>query len=280
MQMVKILNIKINNIKSTEIAEKMEGFLHYKKPVLICTPNTEIIIIAQEDKHLKEILNETSSLNLADGFGLLWAAKFNSLPIPNTKVIREIIIFFEWLFSIALIPFIPSLFNNPIAERIPGSDFIRKITAFAAKNRLRVFLLGGAPTVAERTALQLQTEIPDLKISGVYSGKADETSEIIGAINKSRSDILLVAFGAPKQEKWLAENLNRTKCKIGIGLGGSFDFVAGVKKRAPIWMQKSGLEWLYRLYKEPRRIVRQLALPKFLWLVLINRFKTNKTTPS
>ncbi len=273
MPKIEILNVKVDNVDASQIFLKLNGFLNDKKPALICTPNTEMVILAQEDSEFKEILNNRSKLNLPDGFGLLWAAKFNTLPAPNLIILREIIIFIEWLFSILIIPIAPRFFNNPIRERIAGADFIRTIAKFAADQRLRVFLLGGAPTVAERTALQLQTEIPDLKISGVHSGKADETSEIIGAINKSRSDILLVAFGAPKQEKWLAENLKKTKCKIGIGLGGSFDFVAGVRKRAPKWMQKSGLEWLFRLYSEPSRIKRQLALPKFIWLILINRLK-------
>lgn len=270
---VEILNIKVDNISSSGTIAKLESFLMGTRPTLICTPNTEMVVLAQKDSYFKEILNEKSKLNLPDGFGLLWAAKFDSLPAPNLPLMRQTVIILEWILTIILIPIFPQFFKNPINERIAGADFIRTISRFAAKNKLRVFLLGGAPTVAERTALQLQTEIPDLKISGVHSGKANESSEIIAAINKSRSDILLVAFGMPKQEKWLADNLIRTKCKIGIGLGGSFDFVAGVRKRAPKWMQKSGLEWLYRLYKEPARIKRQIALPKFLWLVLVNRLK-------
>jgi len=275
MSKIKILGIKIDNFKSDQITEKLDAFILQKKPALICTPNTEFIVSAQKDSYFKEILNDTSSLNLPDGIGLLWAAKFNTLPTPKVTFVREIAIIVEWILSILLIPLLPNLFKNPLKERITGADFTRTIAKFAADNRLRMFLLGSAPTVAERTALQLQMEIPSLKISGVHSGKAEEASRILEAINKSRTDILLVAFGAPKQEKWLAENLNKTKCKIGVGVGGSFDFIAGVKKRAPKWMQKSGLEWFYRLVQEPSRIKRQLALPKFLWLVFINKLKTH-----
>lgn len=274
MPKIRILDIEIDNLKFNQITERLDDFVLRKKPVLICTPNTEFIVAAQEDSYFKEILNKTSNLNLPDGFGLLWAAKFDTFPTMNIVFVREIIIIIEWILSILLIPLVPSFFKNPLKERITGADFTRKIAKFAADNSLRIFLLGGASTVAERTALQLQTEIPDLRISGVHSGKAEESSQIIEAINKSRADILLVAFGAPKQEKWLAENLDKTKCKIGIGVGGSFDFIAGVKKRAPMWMQKSGLEWLYRLVQEPNRIKRQMALPKFLWLVLISKLKT------
>ena len=277
MKKVEILGVTINSITSDHLQAAIEKFLDSKGPNLICTPNTEFIVTAQEDAYFKEILNNTSKLNLPDGFGLLWAAKFNTLPVPNVKVIREIVIFFEWIFSLIIIPITPNFFKNPIRDRITGADFTKDIARIAAEKNSRIFLLGGAPTVAERTALQLQTEIPNLKIGGVNSGKKEMVSEIIGAINKSRSEILLVAFGSPKQEKWLAENLLKTKCKIGVGVGGSFDFIAGIKKRAPKWVQKSGLEWLFRLIQEPGRIKRQMALPKFMWLVLENRLRNIKT---
>jgi N-acetylglucosaminyldiphosphoundecaprenol N-acetyl-beta-D-mannosaminyltransferase len=181
----------------------------------------------------------------------------------------------EWIITILLIPLFPKYFTYPIKKRISGADFIWDLAKFSAERRLKVFLLGGAPTIAERTALQLQSKIPDLRIAGVNSKDPKDTAEIVSQINKSKADILLVAFGAPKQEFWLSENLNKTDCKIGIGVGGSFDFIAGVKKRAPAWMQKSGLEWLYRLISQPSRILRQMALPKFLYLVLKDKLSNS-----
>lgn len=271
MNEIKILDIKINNISFAAANQKLEMFLKSKTSALICTPNAEMIVAATKDPYLKDILNERSNLNLPDSFGLLWAARFEALPVPKIKILRELTIFLEWIISIILIPFLPCLYHRPIPEKISGSDFIWEITKFSDVNRLKIFLLGGGPTVTERAALELQTKNPDVKIAGVHSGSSENYNEINSAIRKSRAEILLVAFGAPKQEKWLAENLSKTGCKIAIGLGGTFDFVSGMKKRAPKWMQKSGLEWLFRLIQEPSRLKRQLALPEFLFLVLLEK---------
>lgn len=267
MSKIKILDINVDNITMAAARQKLEQFLTSKKGSLICTPNAEMVVAANSDPYLKEILNDRSDLNLPDSFGLLWAAKFNTLRTPSKGILRTFVVFLEWIFTIVLIPVIPWIFKKPIPEKISGSDFIWEISKFASDNKLKIFLLGGGPTVAERAALELQTKYPDIRIAGVYSGSSENSEEITRAVQKSRAEILLVAFGAPKQEKWLAENLQKTTCKVAIGLGGTFDFVSGLKKRAPRWMQASGLEWLFRLMQEPWRIKRQLSLPKFLWLV-------------
>lgn len=268
---IKILDIKIDPFVLNQADSQLSFFFNQKKPTLICTPNTEIVMLAQRNSELKEILNNKSKLNLPDGIGILWAARFNTLWTPKTPVLREFVIFLQWLLTIIMIPLFPNFFNTPIKERVSGSDFAWLIAEFACKNKYKLFLLGGAPTVAQRAALELQTNIYDLRIAGVHSGGIEDTEEIIAAINKSKADILLVAFGAPKQEKWLNKNLEKTCCKIGIGVGGTFDFIAGTKKRAPKWMRRIGLEWLFRLVIEPKRIIRQIVLPKFMLLILINR---------
>jgi len=275
MSKANILGIKIDKFTLSEAVLKLDDLLARKRQAIICTPNTEMIMLSKKDAELKDILNNRSSMNLADGFGLLWAAKFDSLPRPENYFLRIFVVTIEWVLSIIFIPIIPSFYRKPIPEKISGSDFVFEIVKFAVKNNLKVFLLGGGPTIAERTALELQTKTPELKIAGVYSGSSNNNVEILKAIEKSRADILLVAFGAPKQEKWLAENLKKTNCKIGIGLGGTFDFISGVKNRAPIWMQKSGLEWLFRLSREPSRIKRQMALPKFLWTCLTRKLQNS-----
>jgi N-acetylglucosaminyldiphosphoundecaprenol N-acetyl-beta-D-mannosaminyltransferase len=272
MSKVNVLGVKIDNLTIPESEDQLSAFLLQKKPAIICTPNTEIVVLANRDKGFLDILNQESSLNLPDSIGVLWAAKFNSFKNPENRFLSGIVIVLQWFFSILLIPFAPNFYNT-IPEKISGSDFVYKIVEFAVKNRLKLFLLGGGPTIAEQAALKLQTETPGLRIGGVYSGSSKDNEKIIEAINKSRADILLVAFGAPKQEKWLSLNLQKTSCKIGIGLGGTFDFVSGRKKRAPMWMRRLQLEWLFRLIIEPRRIWRQTAIPKFLWMVLANRLK-------
>lgn len=272
---IEVLNTKINALRESEVLEKIDRIMHQKKPSLICTVNTEMIIKAKNDDELKNILNSYSSINLADGVGLLWASRFQSLKVPSEPVAKEIIIFLQWLITIIMIPILPKYFKHPIPERIAGSDFIWKIAQFATDNKYKIYLLGGKETIAEKTALKLQTDIYGLKIAGVNSSDPDKTDKIIESIVKSNADILFVAYGVPKQEKWLRENLKKTGVKLGIGVGGSFDFIAGSQKRAPTWMQRTGLEWLFRLITEPMRFKRQLALPYFLYLNLIEKYKKN-----
>lgn len=270
---VKILDVLIDCIATADTEERLNELCNLKNSSIITTPNTEFLIKAQTNDQFKKILNSQSRLNIPDGMGLLWAGKFLTLKTPCTGILKKVLMILQWFGTIILLPITPSFFKKPIPERVTGVDFIWTIAKFAAKNHLKLFLLGGAPTVAERTALKLQTDIYDLRIAGVHSGNPEQSEEIVEAVKKSRVDILLVAFGAPKQELWLDEYLAKTGAKIGIGLGGTFDFIAGLKSRAPLWMQEAGLEWLYRLIIEPTRIKRQLSIPYFMWLVLVEKLK-------
>jgi N-acetylglucosaminyldiphosphoundecaprenol N-acetyl-beta-D-mannosaminyltransferase len=269
-----ILDIKIDSLTVDEAISRLEELMTENKPSIICTPNTEFLIKAQHDEEFKKILNTKSKLNLPDSYGLLWAARFMTLPVPKIPVFREITIILEWILSLILLPIISKQYHYPLKEKISGSDFIWDIAKFAAKDKYRVFLFGGAPVVAEQTALKLQTEVFDLRIAGMFHGDLSREDEAIDAMKKSRADILLVCLGAPLQEKWLDANLAKTGCKIGVGLGGTFDFIAKIVPRAPRFMQKSGLEWLYRLFVEPKRFKRQFALPEMALLVLKDKLMT------
>lgn len=272
MNKVNILKIRLDSIEKKEYEKIFHDFTESGNHT-ICTPNPEIIIKAQKDKDLNKILNQTSSLNITDGIGLVWAAKYlNTKPVFD-KYISYLYFMIVWFLSIIFMPIYTRFGNRPIKARVSGSDFIWDMAEYASKNHLEIFFVGGEPTVAERCSLKLQTDLPDLRVAGVHSGSIEDTEEIVGAIKKSKADILFVAYGAPKQEKWLAANLRQTGCRIGMGVGGSFDFVAGIKPRAPIWVQKLGFEWFFRLIIEPRRIVRQMAIPKFMFLVLIEKLK-------
>lgn len=268
-----VLGIKIDNLTYTEAVQRLGGLMEKKSQSIITTPNAEFIITAQKDEIFKKILNDEASLNLPDGYGLLWAGKFLSVKLPTEKWLKIPLAVIIWLFSLVFLPLFVRLKKEPLPERISGSDFIWDIAKFATENNHKLFLLGGAPTVAERTALKLQTDIYGLRIGGVHSGRAEDFNDIQEAINKSRAEILLVSFGAPKQEKWLSQHLKKTCCKIGVGLGGTFDVIAGTQQRAPKWMQNLGLEWLHRLVQEPTRFKRQLAIPKLMWLVLLEKIK-------
>ncbi len=155
---------------------------------------------------------------------------------------------------------------------------VTRLSEEAAVRGWRVYFLGAAPGVAEETSRRLSIRFPDLRVAGTYSGSPaqDEEDAIVSRIQASHADLLFVAYGAPKQDLWLQRNLERTGASVGMGVGGSFDFIAGVQTRAPRWVQRIGLEWLYRLIREPWRWRRQLALPQFVWLVLT---RNNRVTP-
>ena len=246
MRRTDVLGIKVDALTKSEAEDRLVEIVDGQKQSFLFTPNPEMVVRAQGDKEFRVILNR-GDLNLADGIGLLFAARFQTLPVAAGSPISYLVVFCQWLFLIMFLPPFPHFFTKPIPERITGSDFIWNIARVAARRKLRLFLLGGGPAVAERCALVLQTNVPDLRIAGVYSGPSAQAEEIVRLINKSRADILLVAFGAPRQEKWLSDNLVKTKCRLGAGLGGTFDFIAGVKSRAPRWIQRLGLEWFYRL---------------------------------
>jgi len=149
-------------------------------------------------------------------------------------------------------------------------DLVDKIAALGAERGWRIYFLGAAPGVAEQAATVLSQRYSGLKVAGCYAGspRPEQEDEIVGWVRAARADVLLVAFGAPKQDLWIARNQARAGVPVALGIGGAFDFIAGAAQRAPRWMQRLGLEWLHRLIKEPWRLRRQMAIPYFMWLVL------------
>jgi N-acetylglucosaminyldiphosphoundecaprenol N-acetyl-beta-D-mannosaminyltransferase len=202
----------------------------------ICTINPEFVMSAQSDAIFKAILLR-SDLNVPDGVGLLWAAKRLGRPLP---------------------------------ARVTGSDGVPIIAERAAREGWRLFFLGAADGVAQAAADILTARYPGLQMAGVYSGspRAEDEDGIVERINASGADVLFVAYGAPGQDKWIARNLPRLRVAMAMGVGGSFDFIAGIVPRAPSWMQRAGLEWLFRLIRQPWRAKRMLRLPLFVLAVL------------
>jgi N-acetylglucosaminyldiphosphoundecaprenol N-acetyl-beta-D-mannosaminyltransferase len=158
---------------------------------------------------------------------------------------------------------------------VTGSDGIYRIAELCAARGYRLFLLGAAPGVADRVAETLVTRYPGLTICGTDAGSyaPEEEQSIAQRIRQAQADVLLVAYPSIPQETWIARNLRSTGAAVGMGVGAAFDFVAGVQQRAPTWMQRLNLEWLYRLIREPRRWRRMLALPQAAWLVFWQRFR-------
>jgi N-acetylglucosaminyldiphosphoundecaprenol N-acetyl-beta-D-mannosaminyltransferase len=166
--------------------------------------------------------------------------------------------------------------GRPLRERVAGVDLVERLAVRAARTGWRIFLLGAAPGVAERAADVLRARSPDLVICGTYAGSpaVEEESQIVARVRAARADVLLVAYGAPAQDMWIARNLERSGAAVGIGVGGVFDYLAGVTRRAPRWVRRLGFEWLHRLIQQPSRWRRQLALPHFALLVLLRRRRT------
>jgi N-acetylglucosaminyldiphosphoundecaprenol N-acetyl-beta-D-mannosaminyltransferase len=202
----------------------------------ICTASPEFVMIAQDDPDFMRVLR-SADLCVADGVGLLFAARYLGHPLP---------------------------------ERVTGSDGVPLIAQRAAREGWKLFLLGAAPSVAEQAAARLIAQNPGLQIVGTYAGSPapPEEADIVARVNASGADILLVAYGAPRQDQWIARNRARLNVHMAMGVGGTFDFVAGTVPRAPRWMRRLALEWLHRLYKQPWRWRRMLRLPRFVWAVI------------
>lgn len=233
---MKILGVKIDNLTRQEFITQINSLLNNKHKSYAVTVNPEFITLAQKDNEFKDILNN-SSLSLPDGIGVVWAS---------------------WLLG------------NKIKERVAGTDFVYSIAQLAEKEGYRVFLLGGKKGVAEKAAKKLKMLFSNLSIVGSSSADPEDVPEIL---KKEEVDILFVAYGHPKQEKWIKRNLQDIRVKLALGVGGALDYVSETKVRAPLWVRKIGFEWLFRLLYEPWRLKRQLSLPHFILLVLKEKFR-------
>ena len=234
---VDILGIPIDRLTMPQTVAHITVFMVEPRLHQITTPNPEFVMTAQQDPDFQRILNQ-ADLCLPDGIGLVWASR--------------------WL-------------GQPIPERVPGSELVYQLAERAAAQNWSLFLLGAAAGVAEEAGHILQTLYPGLIIAGTYAGSPDprEDETICGRINTSQADILYVAYGAPQQDKWIDRNRHTlTTVRVAMGVGGALDFITGKAIRAPRIMQRLGLEWLYRLWREPWRWRRMLALPRFVLAVL------------
>jgi N-acetylglucosaminyldiphosphoundecaprenol N-acetyl-beta-D-mannosaminyltransferase len=210
----------------------------------ICTVNPEFIMIAQRDSAFYDVLQH-SDLNIIDGWGAVLALRLRGVTVP---------------------------------ERVTGSDGVPMIAEHAAKHGWRLFLLGAGPGIAQKAADIFSERHPGILIAGTYEGSPhpDEAEVIIEMVNAAKADILLVAYGAPAQDLWIHQHRERLKVKVAMGVGGSLDFVTGYIPRAPLWMRKAGIEWLYRLYLQPSRWRRMLRLPRFALMALLFRGRPPK----
>jgi len=231
-----ILGVPIHPVTNEEFLDLVARFVDEGVPRQVCTANPEFVMTAQRQPEFMAVL-QNADLVLADGVGLLWAARRQGRALP---------------------------------ERVTGSDGIYLLAERAAREGWKLFLLGAQPGVAAKTAEILSHRFPGLQVVGVYAGspRDEDYPEIARQIKAAGPDILLVAYGAPRQDLWIASHKEDLGTPVAMGVGGAFDFVAGVQKRAPIWLIRLNLEWLWRLLTQPWRWRRQLDLPRFVWRVV------------
>lgn len=229
MSKVKLLNTQVDNLSMDEAVIAIETLINNGKFNYVVTPNVDHIVKLEEDDEFKKVYEE-ANLVLTDGMPLIWISK---------------------------------MLKTPIKEKVSGSDIFPKICEMAAQRGYKIFLLGAAEGIANKAAENLREKYPGLNIVGTYSpsygfeNKPEEIIKIIRVINESQPHILAVGLGAPKQEKFIYKFKNQLKVPVSLAIGASIDFEAGNVKRAPEWMQKSGLEWFYRFVKEPRRMYKR-----------------------
>ena len=244
MDKLSIMGVRINNISMNEVLKLAEQKIKNDEKYIIYTPNTEIIMMCQKDEEFLNIMNK-SNINVPDGVGLIYAGKIKKFPLK---------------------------------EKVAGYDLSINLLKMADEKGLKLYAVGGRPGVAEAAMQNVQKKYPGIKIVGAHHGYFkgthlgefghEEEKALIEDINKHKPHILFVGFGAKKQEQWIEYNKDLINANIIIGNGGTLDGLAGIVKRAPDIFINLGLEWLYRLIKEPKRITRQIVLPVFMFKVI------------
>jgi N-acetylglucosaminyldiphosphoundecaprenol N-acetyl-beta-D-mannosaminyltransferase len=242
-----ILGCRLDPIDADEATARILALAREGSGAQVVTLGTEMVVYAQHDARFRAIVNE-SALSLCDTVGLLAVARWRGAQLH---------------------------------DRVTGVELIERLCADAAASDLPVYLLGGAEGTAAQAADVLKGRFPALRVAGTRSGFFEETQAagVAAAIAASGAKLLFAGMGSPRQEYWLSEHLRETRCGAGVGVGGSFDVIAGHIERAPNLVRRFGFEWLYRLVKEPWRWRRQLALPRFVWLIVLDQVRASFARP-
>lgn len=230
-----ILGVRVHRVRMTQAIERIQQLIAQRTPHLVVTADANAILIALEDPEFAQII-EQADLVTPDGAGLLWAGRQCGQPFP---------------------------------ERVSGVDLVWHLARLSHERGYRLFFLGASPCVAERAKQNLLRQFPQAQIVGVHHGyfTEEESPAVVAQIRSARPDALLIGMGMPRQEKWAYRYRSALNVPVMIGVGGSFDVYAGVVRRAPRWLQQSGLEWLWRLLQDPRKIKKVRNLPRFVWKV-------------
>jgi N-acetylglucosaminyldiphosphoundecaprenol N-acetyl-beta-D-mannosaminyltransferase len=247
---VYVLDVRVDRLSQKQALDRIEQIITRRRAAgdvapcqQVITLNTEFVMAAQRNPAFRRTINE-AALVLPDGIGVVWATHYLGQPAP---------------------------------ERVTGTDTLEALAKRCAASGYRIYLLGAAPGVAGAAGSYLREVAPGLEIVGTYAGSPapGEEDAIIDRIKTARADVLCVAYGAPAQDLWIRRNLSRLPAAVAIGVGGAYDFLSGRQRRAPRIMQRTGLEWLYRLYRQPWRWRRMTAIPQFIVRVLVRGRKQN-----
>ena len=236
---IDVMGVGFDSLTMDEAVARARDLMAERRAAYVVTPNPEIVMLCREDAAAMQAV-QNADLVLADGVGVIYGAK---------------------------------ILGTPLRAKLPGIDFAAALMTQMGREGKSVFLLGAKPGVADAAGEKLRERFPGLVIAGTNDGYFQDDDPVVEKINAVQPDLLLVCLGAPKQELFMVHHQKQLQVGLMIGLGGSLDGFAGTVKRAPVWMQRAGLEWLYRLIKEPRRFKRMLRLPKFVLAVLFHKKK-------
>lgn len=234
-----VLGVLYDNITMDEALQKGRELLQGDKAAYCVTPNAEMAYEALHDEAFRALLNR-ADLVLPDGAGVVLGAK---------------------------------ILKTPLKQKVAGIEFAQNLLPILEETGKKLYLLGSKPGIAELAAEKMKEKCPDLQICGMADGYFKDENEVVQKVNDAKADVLFVCLGAPKQEKFMAAHQKDLNVKLMIGLGGTLDGIAGTVKRAPKWMIRLNLEWLYRLIKEPSRFGRMMRLPKFVFAAFKKRMK-------
>lgn len=286
---MQILGVNIQNIEHKDLSGKISGLLEKSDTVFkIAKINTEFLHRSLNNKDFRNVLNKFD-INFADGRGVLWTARYLTIPLSNVPIIRKFQAVMQMVYSGAFLVIYPKFCKYPIAENIPGVDALKIMLKAATKTNSGIFFFGATQDDLCGAIKKIKEENPDIKISGSLNGydwQINKKINPVNIINKTDARLLIVALGSPLQEYWIHDNyLKLLNIKVAVSEGGSLAFLAGTLKRAPKWMQKLGLEWFWRLFAN-RSLTHQTgsrlkrvwsAVPVFIYEVIKWKLKYGAT---
>lgn len=236
---VALMGCEIDNLTMEETLQRVGGFIADGRPHQHVVVNVDKLVKAAHDPQLRRIINDCALVNV-DGMPVVWASR---------------------------------LLGRPLKERVAGIDLFDALMHRAAAEGWRVFLLGAEEAVVQEVRRRYAERLPALQFAGVRNGywKPEEEDAVVSQIAASRADLLFVAISSPKKERFLGQHQQRMRVPFAMGVGGSFDVAAGKVRRAPRWMQRSGLEWFFRFLQEPRRMVRRYFVEDMAFLPMLWR---------